>query len=159
MTIFPLSAVYDCNVLLQAMILPRGPARAAIEAVRDGRLALFLSEYITEELQRAASRPQFAVRFSLTGEKVTAFMASLAQISHYVPTVPSVLECSRDPGDAHYIDLAVAAPAALIVSRDNDLLALGNRSTTEGRDFAARFPGLTILTPPQLLQLLQASSP
>ncbi|RIK86997.1 MAG: putative toxin-antitoxin system toxin component, PIN family [Planctomycetota bacterium] len=94
----PLSSVFDCNVLLQAMISPRGPARAAVQAVRDGRLHLFLSEYITEELQRAATRPQLVLRFSMTDDKVTAFIALLAQISHYVSTVPSVFQCSRDPG-------------------------------------------------------------
>jgi hypothetical protein len=44
------------------------------------------------------------------------------------------------------------------VSRDNDLLSLGDPATAEGREFAARFPGLEILTPPQLLARIASPS-
>ena len=66
--------------------------------------------------------------------------------------MPSVFEYERDPDDAHYVNLALAANARLIVSRDNDLLALGDQSKLDGRDFAKRFPTLSILTPPAFLQ-------
>jgi predicted nucleic acid-binding protein len=63
-------------------------------------------------------------------------------------------EFPRDPKDARYVDLALAAQAKLIVSRDLDLLFLGDPSTPEGRDFQARFPDVEILTPTELLRLL-----
>jgi putative PIN family toxin of toxin-antitoxin system len=148
--------VYDCNVLLQALISRRGPAFAAVEAAREGRVVLFLSQFIVDELQRVAARPSIAVRFSLTAARVAEFLNLVEKDSHRLSAVPSVFEYDRDPKDAQYVDLAVAANAQLIVSRDNDLLALGDPTRPEGRDFALRFPGLQILTPPQLLTMLAA---
>ena len=72
----------------------------------------------------------------------------------FVDVVPHVFDFPRDPKDAHYVDLAVAASAKLIVSRDKDLLSLADESTPEGQDFKARFPGIAILTPPAMLQML-----
>ena len=68
---------------------------------------------------------------------------------------PHVFEFPRDPDDAHYIDLAVAAKARLVVSRDEDLLSLRDTGTEAGRDLVARFPELTILTPPEALALVR----
>jgi uncharacterized protein len=143
--------VYDCNVLLQALISQKGPAGGAVEAVRQRRVALFLSQFIIDELRDVAARPHLATKFSLTDEKISTFIADLQRHSHLINTVPHVFDFDRDPDDANYVDLAVAANATLIVSRDADLLSLSNLTTPEGRDFAARFPGLEILTPPQLL--------
>ena len=38
--------------------------------------------------------------------------------------VPSLFELDRDPKDAKYVDLAIAARSDFLVTRDNDLLAL-----------------------------------
>ena len=38
--------------------------------------------------------------------------------------VPSVFTLDRDPKDAKYVDLAIAARADFLVTRDNDLLDL-----------------------------------
>jgi len=81
-------------------------------------------------------------------------LESIAEIATTLVDVPAVFEFPRDPNDAHYVDLALAAQAKLIVSRDLDLLSLGDPSTPEGREFRARFPDLEILTPSELLRLL-----
>ena len=147
----PPRVVYDCNVLLQAIISQRGPAGAAVDAVYERRVVLFLSQLIIDELQDVATRPHIARKFSLTQEKIASFIATLQQSSQHLSTVPHVFDLTRDPADAHYVDLAVAASAQLIVSRDADLLSLGDPATPEGRAFAVTFPALRILTPPQLL--------
>jgi predicted nucleic acid-binding protein len=80
-------------------------------------------------------------------------MASLiADVAH-------VFEFRRDPKDAHYVDLALAVNAKLIVSRDKDLLSLRDASTLEGREFLDRFPMLLILTPTEALQLIEVPEP
>jgi predicted nucleic acid-binding protein len=73
--------------------------------------------------------------------------------------VPPIFEYPRDPDDAHYVDLAIAADAKLIVSRDNDLLSLRDPATVAGQDFLSRFPLLLILTPPEALRLLAPPPP
>lgn len=153
----PPRVVYDCNVLLQSLISQRGPANTAVQAASDGRVVLFLSQAIIDELQRVAARPHIASRFSLTEQRLAGYIATLEQCSHRISWVPHVFDFARDPEDAHYVDLAVAAHATLIVSRDNDLLSLADLSTADGKDFAVRFPGIDILTPPQLLERLRYS--
>ena len=61
-------------------------------------------------------------------------------------TVP---DFPRDPKDEPYINLALAANADYLVTRDNDLLDLMNDS-----DFRQQFPGLTILDPVAFLRVL-----
>ncbi|HEY2911138.1 MAG TPA: putative toxin-antitoxin system toxin component, PIN family, partial [Gemmataceae bacterium] len=41
-----------------------------------------------------------------------------------IEPVPDAFELQRDPEDSKYLNLAIAANAKLIVSRDNDLLDL-----------------------------------
>jgi predicted nucleic acid-binding protein len=51
-------AVFDCVVLLQAAGRPDGPAGACLQAVRDGRLELFLSPDILAEVRDVLTRPR-----------------------------------------------------------------------------------------------------
>ena len=65
---------------------------------------------------------------------------------------PEVFTCQRDPKDAQYVNLALAADAKLIVSRDRDLLDLMDLATRDGSAFHKRFPSLRIVDPVQFLQ-------
>lgn len=53
----------------------------------------------------------------------------------------------RDPDDAHYVNLALAADARLILSRGKDLLDLMDSTKPEAAEFQKRFPTLRILNP------------
>jgi putative PIN family toxin of toxin-antitoxin system len=150
----PERVVFDCNIFFQALISPAGPAGQAFDAVVDGSCLLFVSEFIFDELKDITSRPHLTARFSLTVERVALFLELIAAIATAVADVPAVFEFPRDPKDARYVDLALAARAKLIVSRDLDLLSLTDPATPEGRDFRARFPDMQILTPTELLRLL-----
>ena len=72
------------------------------------------------------------------------FRRLLSEMASLMDEVPHVFEFARDPQDAHYVDLAVAANAKLIVSRDKDLLSLRDATTTDGREFLNRFPMILI---------------
>jgi putative PIN family toxin of toxin-antitoxin system len=115
---------------------------------------LFISEFVLDELRDVTSRSSIVARFRFTDERLKLFLESLVELATMVGDVPHVFEFPRDPKDARYVDLAVAAQAKLIVSRDRDLLSLGDSATADGRDFKSRFPELQILTPTELLQLL-----
>jgi predicted nucleic acid-binding protein len=117
--------VFDCNVYFQAMISPFGPAGQLLAKAVIRQIDLFL------------------------------FFDKVTTIATLIESVPSVFTYSRDPDDAHYVDLAVAAGAKLIVSRDKDLLSLADVTTPEGQDFRMRFPDIEILTPPALLRMLE----
>jgi putative PIN family toxin of toxin-antitoxin system len=147
--------VFDCNVYFQAFISATGPAAKLLEAVERKRLSLFLSQFVLDELRNVLSRPQIVSKFKFNRERVTNYLDALVELATLVADVPHVFDFPRDPKDAHYVDLALAVHAKLIVSRDKDLLSLRDYSTEEGRDFLTRFPNLIILTPPEALKLIE----
>jgi putative PIN family toxin of toxin-antitoxin system len=142
--------VFDCVILLQAAGRPTGPAAACLQAVRDGRLELFISSDILAEVRDVLTRPRTLRKFpALTPEAVDVFLLDLASHATTLPAVPKVFSLARDPKDEPYIDLAAAAQARYLVSRDNDLLDLMNDDA-----FRQQFPDLTVIDPVALLREL-----
>jgi predicted nucleic acid-binding protein len=66
-----------------------------------------------------------------------------------------VFEHLIDPRDGPYIDLAVAAEALVITSRDKHLLNLMNPAKPWSPDFRLRFPKLRVTCPEGFLQELR----
>jgi putative PIN family toxin of toxin-antitoxin system len=152
--------VYDCNVLFQALISPAGPSATCVTAALDAQVALYCSPAVFDELRDVASRPALRAKFvNLTDERIQAFIESVVAVAQVLRAVPPVFAGCRDPDDNHYIDLAVAANAAYVVTRDKDLLSLIDRTTPAGKDLSQRFPELRIIEPQTLLlELRQAQS-
>lgn len=148
--------VFDCNVFFQALISPAGPAGRCVEAVCVARVRLFCSTQIIEEFRDVADRPKLVARFGITADRVGAMVGLVREIAEIVDDAPRRFEFPRDPDDAHYVDLALEVDASLIVTRDNDLLDLGDPATADGREFHDRFPGLRIVQPTELLASLRA---
>ncbi len=146
--------VLDCNVLFQAIISPGGPAGRLFALAVTGEIEIFTSAYLLDELHELTADQRIRSKYKLTPEVLDEFFIKLAAHSTFVTGVPSVFIYQRDPDDAHYVDLALAAQARLIVSRDKDLLDLRDLATTEGQKFSRQFPDLSILTPPEALTLL-----
>jgi predicted nucleic acid-binding protein len=59
-------------------------------------------------------------------------------------------------GTPLYVNLAVAAGAGYLVSRDRDLLDLMDQATAVGKEFGQRFPGLRIMDPAAFLREFSA---
>lgn len=153
----PERVVFDWNVLFQAIISPAGPAGQLLAAVNAGKISLFVSEFVLDELKDVTARPKLASQFKFNRDRVARFFDSLTKVATTVSDVPHIFDFPRDQKDAHYVDLALAADAKLIVSRDKDLLSLRDTATAEGRDFLSRFPTLSILTPPEALKLIRTT--
>jgi putative PIN family toxin of toxin-antitoxin system len=117
----------------------------------DGELDLYISSYVIAELRETATRPRVAAKLRLTADRAEEFIESVELAATLLEGVPETFTFERDPDDAHYVNLAIAANAKLIVSRDNDLLSLMDSISSESRDFQARFRSLRIITPVQLL--------
>jgi putative PIN family toxin of toxin-antitoxin system len=148
--------VFDCNVFFQALISPSGPAGLALDAVVDGKCELFISDFIFEEIKAVTSRPQLAARFRLAPERIDLYIEFITGIATTLAEVPAKFSFPRDPMDAHYVDLAIAAQAKLIVSRDKDLLSLADDASPEGQSFKQQFPDIEILTPTELMRFLSS---
>jgi uncharacterized protein len=148
-------AVFDCVILLQAAGRPTGPAAACLQAVRDGRLELFLSPYILTEVRDVLSRPKTLRKFpALTPEAVDMFLRDVATHATTLPAVPKVFALARDPKDEPYVELAAATRARYLVTRDKDLLDLMGDDV-----FRQQFPGLTVIDPVTLLRELAMDHP
>jgi len=151
-----LRAVFDCNVYFQALIRPSGPAGKCVKLALEGRIDLFCSASIIEEIRRTASHPKIRAKFSsITDAEVVSLIQSIERVGRFPHNIPEVFTHDRDPDDAHYVNLALVTNAKYVVSRDNDLLDLMDRTRPEGRDFRARFPSLEIIPPETLLRELE----
>lgn len=148
-------AVFDCNVLLQAAVNGKGPAAACLELVEKGRARLFVSTSVIAELGDVLSRTRLAAKFrQLTDERVATFLSRVRLLSTSIHSPPHVFDLPRDAHDEPYLDLAVAAFAEYLVTRDNDLLDLMKSGDPIGQSFRARFPSLRVMDPVEFLRAL-----
>jgi len=135
-------------LFLQGAARAEGPSAACLNLVEEGLVQLFVSGPILAEVQDVLTRPKLQRKFSaLTHEFVDGFLQSLISKATLIHEVPRRFEYGRDPKDEPYINLALAAGATHLVSRDNDLLDL-----MRDPNFRAQFPTLTILDPVAFLQ-------
>jgi putative PIN family toxin of toxin-antitoxin system len=152
----PLPVVFDCNVFAQALINPRGPAGACVSAAQAHRVRVFVSNHLLRELRELPRK--LPLRLSVTDNRVEALIVDIATYAEFVDPVPSIFVYPRDPDDAHYVDLALATGADLVVSRDRDLLDLMSEANADGRILREHHPKFRVLTPPELLQQLHGAT-
>lgn len=148
--------VFDCNVFLQALVNPNGPAGRCKQLVDRSEVELFISEEVLAEVAEVLSRPRTRkLAPALTIEAVEAFIADVRLKSICLQNVPEEYRFERDPKDEPYINLAIVARAKFIVSRDNDLLDLMKPNSKGAGEFQRRFPMLRIIQPSDLLTEIQ----
>ncbi len=155
----PPRAVFDCVVFLQGAARPTGPAGQCFQLVEKGAVRLCLTSAVIAEIREVLTRPSVQRRFPiLTTEYVTKFLEIAARNAYFMDDVPSVFKYARDPDDVPYINLAIAAGARYLVSRDNDLLDLMKEDRPEGKAFRQAFRNLLILNPVSLLREFASKS-
>jgi putative PIN family toxin of toxin-antitoxin system len=112
--------VVDTNTLVSRLLLANSvPAQAVRKAV--GEAQLLASDATTTELADVLARPKFDAYVSL--EDRQQFIRLLGRVALMVPIVHTVRAC-RDPRDDKFLELALNGEADLIVTGDEDLLAL-----------------------------------
>jgi putative PIN family toxin of toxin-antitoxin system len=151
-----LRAVFDCMVFLQGAARKDSPAGICLRLVETGLVDLFLSDDVIDEIRNVLKRPRLRQKFPvLTDEFVDQFLAALLARSSPAHDVPRVFAYERDPKDEPYINLALAVHAEYLVSRDIDILDLGDTSNPEGQHFQERFPQVKIVDPVTFLREVQ----
>ena len=112
-------------IFLQAAAKPLGPAAALLELVEIGELEMFVSEAGLDEIREVLAGTSLQRKFpSLTNSTVSDFLERVQLCSVLTKVVPNLFTLDRDPKDAKYVNLAIAAGADFLVTRDNDLLEL-----------------------------------
>jgi putative PIN family toxin of toxin-antitoxin system len=145
----PQKVVFDCVIFAQAMISETGPAGQCLELVRSGTIQLVLSNYVITEIRELPLK--LPSRLMVSSERVEAFLNVVVPLAETIGDVPARYQHPIDADDSHYVNLALAASATLITSRDHHLLDLMDQSQPLGRDFRQRFPQLEIVRPEELL--------
>lgn len=112
--------VLDTNVLISGVLIPGSvPGNAYSKARAFGQLVL--NESLFQEIESVIARPKFD-RY-LTARARALYLAQLKASALMVPTIIRVSAC-RDPRDNHVLEAAINGSADLIVTGDEDLLAL-----------------------------------
>lgn len=148
--------VFDCNVLLQAAAREKSIAANCLNLVESGCIQPCLSREVLAEIENVLNRPEIRAHFpDLSDEIVGAFLKRLQKLSVLVRLVPKKFSYPRDEDDEPYINLAIAAGASFIISRDRDLLDLMTGHTNEGKEFRQRFRSLRVVDPTEFLKLME----
>jgi uncharacterized protein len=112
---------------------------AVVDAALEGRYLVGSSEQQLDELRRVLDYPKLA-RYVAASEELVALFGEISEIVD-----PSASrQWSRDPDDDHIVDISIAAGAHVLVTGDDDLLAL---ETVDG---------VRVVTPRQFLEMLDA---
>lgn len=154
----PIGVVFDCNIFIQSLLNATGPAGQCVQAALDRQVQLFISPYVLDELREAPDKPTPA-KLGVTAAKVERLVANLMLTATWVPQTPHVFDHPIDPDDSHYVDLAVATNAQLIVSRDRHLIGLLDSAKPWSAGFRATFSALRIVSPEKLLRMIRSESP
>jgi putative PIN family toxin of toxin-antitoxin system len=131
-------AVFDTNVLVSYLLTHRPPIATLIDVtMAREEIVLVTAPELLEELDRVLRYPRLQ-RYT-TEEERTRFVALLLTLSELVELPGEIPRICRDPDDDRIIACAVAGGADVIVSGDEDLLAL------------ERVGDIPILSPAELL--------
>jgi putative PIN family toxin of toxin-antitoxin system len=135
--------VVDTNVLVRAVIMPHGTVGPVLLRLRHGDYTLLYAQSLLEELLDVLNRPRIRYKYGLTEEDIETVVGLILLCGEAVGLEQRISAC-RDPKDEKFLEVAVAGKADVIVSGDEDLLALHP------------FAGIPILPPVDFLRMLDA---
>lgn len=137
---------------LQAVANDDSPAAKILELMDAGEVRLYVSEQILREVREVMHRPRLRAKLAgLTDERIEAFFLRLGRQAFWLREVAPKFNFLCDTKDAPYVNLAVAAAADFIISRDNDLLDLMSKYDEDSKEFRQRFRPLKVITPEAFL--------
>lgn len=115
-------AVLDPNIIISALLSPRGAPARVFKAWLAGVYDVVVSPFLLDELERALGYDKLRERITPSEvEELLVLLRTEAQSLGDPPDPPTVR--SPDPGDDYLIALA-SASRSLLVSGDGDLLGL-----------------------------------
>jgi len=134
--------VLDTNVVLSALLWRGTPYRLLQTIRQHERIQIFASTALLVELGEILIRPVPARRLALLGLVAHEVLATYIDAVELVTPLSTPPVVAADADDDQVIAAAVAAQADLLVSGDNDLLAIGNHQ------------GIHIVAPAEAVRLI-----
>lgn len=135
--------VLDTNVLVSAMLRGGGAARAVLRACLRGPYTPVLGPALLAEYEDVLGRPELFVGSVLSAKERGELFDGLMSRCRWVEVFYAWRPNLPDEADNHLIELAVAARADAIVTRNLRDVARGE----------LKFPTLRVLTPEQSLEV------
>ena len=130
--------VIDTNILVSALISPKGTPAAIYNAWENGKFTLLTCMEHLEELRATLEKPKVAEL--IKPHKAGRLVNQIKKLAHDVDPLPSVTR-SPAPTDDFLLALSEAGKADYLVTGDKcGLLSLDRHKTTRiisARDFAA----------------------
>jgi putative PIN family toxin of toxin-antitoxin system len=132
-----LRAVFDTNVIVSAVLLPRSIPRQAFDHALDHG-SILVSSATVAELNDVLRREH--LNKYVEEQDRLEFLAALVRDAEVIEVADQVTEC-RDPKDNKFLELGVSGNATHIVTGDQDLLVLHP------------FRGISVVTPRAFLEM------
>ncbi|HMZ87504.1 MAG TPA: putative toxin-antitoxin system toxin component, PIN family [Giesbergeria sp.] len=118
----PLRVVLDTNVVLSALVFGGGAAGRVRRAWQQDALLPLASTATVKELVRVLAYPKFRLSQAEQEELLADYLPYTKTVR--IPQPPPQVPACRDVLDAPFMHLAVAGRAHVLVSGDQDLLAI-----------------------------------
>ena len=130
--------VIDTNVLVSSLLKPKSKARDIYRLALRGKIKLYISEDLLNELKRVLEYPKFEIERL---QKET-FLKNLQRVATFVYPKQSIDVIKEDSPDNRFLECAVEAKVDYLISGDKKhLLPLKN------------FEGIRILNPDEFLRV------
>ncbi len=136
------TVVLDTNILVAALVRGGGSARAVLRACLRGSHQPVLGPALLAEYEDVLSRDDLFATSAVSAREREALFDGFLSICRWVEVFYAWRPNLPDESDNHLIELAVAAQADAIVTRNL-------RDVSRGE---LKFPMLRVLTPEQFLQ-------
>lgn len=119
-----LRAVLDANVLVSALLSPRGAPARLLSAWLEGVFEIVASPALLAELQRVLQYPKLRER--ITSNDADAFLALLARAAIIAPDTDDPPPIRAADVDDDYLISLAASQNAVLVTGDKQLLAMAD---------------------------------
>lgn len=135
-------AIIDTNLLISAVIVPKGLPNKLIRAWQKDSITLILSPRLIRELEEVSQRDKFK-QYHLFNEQMVELVDNIKAFAEIIPSMPEeqLPVHSRDPKDDKLLACALSANADYLITGDEDLLilngnsVLGNLKIITAKDF------------------------
>lgn len=143
------TVVLDTNVLVSALLRGGGAGRAVLRACLRGQYQPVLGPALLAEYEDVLGHPKLFADSALSAREREALFDGLMNCCRWVEVFYAWRPNLPDESDNHLIELAVAAQADAIVTRNLRDVARGE----------LKFPTLRVLTPEQCLEAFPSCPP
>jgi putative PIN family toxin of toxin-antitoxin system len=125
-TVRPIArVVFDTNVVLSALLFTHGRLSWLVNHWRDGNCVPLVSNATVAELAKILAYS----RFGLSAEEQLEALGGYIPFCEPIEVLGSCPVSCRDAKDQPFLDLAHSGKADLLVSGDDDLLALAGQTS------------------------------